>query len=75
MTGQVNASMNNLSQDSFNKLVTIFLMSFFALMYTLSWLTGKPLDWQALLTFIIPSLNHVVHVLTSTTNNTQGVTS
>ena len=54
----------NISQDSFNKLVTIVLMTFFMGMYVVSFITGKHLDVEGMLGFLIPTLNHVVHQIT-----------
>lgn len=55
----------NISQDTFNKMVTTALLVFFMVMYTISFLTGKTIDWQVLLGFIIPTVNHIAHQVTA----------
>lgn len=55
-----------MSQDTFNKLVTTFLMLFFACVYVYSLITGHTIDWQQLLGFIVPTINHIVHQISGT---------
>jgi len=63
----------NISQDTFNKILTMLLMVFFMTMYVASWLTGKVVDWQLLLTFLIPIVNNAVHQLTATQVTTKNI--
>lgn len=53
-----------MSQETFNKILTIMLFLFFMTVYIVSFVTGKPIDTSGLLTFIVPSLNHVIHQIT-----------
>ena len=54
-----------MSQDTFNKIITITLFAFFMVMYTIGFITGRTIDWNQLLVFIVPTLNHIVHQYTS----------
>lgn len=56
----------NLSQDQFNKLITLLLFTFFMVMYVISFVTNKPIDWQAMIAFVIPTANHIAHQITGT---------
>ena len=53
-----------MSQDTFNKIITITLFAFFMVMYTIGFITGRTIDWNQLLVFIVPTLNHIVHQYT-----------
>lgn len=53
-----------MSQDLFNKIVTIVLLAFFMTMFVVSFITNKPLNVQDMLAFLIPTVNHVVHQIT-----------
>lgn len=48
----------NISQDTFNKLVTITLLIYFMMIYTLSFILNKPLDIPSLMGFFFPLLAH-----------------
>lgn len=63
----------NLSQDAFNKVVTTSLMLFFMVMYVVSFVTGKNIDWTGLLAFIVPTVNHIVHQVTASQIQTKNV--
>ena len=56
----------NITQDTFNKLVTSFLFLFFAGIYIYSLVTGKSVNWQELLGFLVPTLNHIAHQYSGT---------
>ncbi len=53
-----------MSQDTFNKLLTLGLFVFFCTMYVISFITGKSLNISEILTFLVPTLNHIVHQIT-----------
>jgi len=63
----------NISQETFNKIITVILFSFFMVMYALSWYTGKNVDWQALLTFLVPTMNHIMHQYTQNRVETKNI--
>lgn len=48
----------NITQDTFNKLVTITLLIYFMIIYTLSFILGRPLDIPSLMGFFFPLLAH-----------------
>ena len=54
----------NISQDTFNKIVSIILFSYFLVMYTISYISGKPLGIESALTLAVPTLNHIIHQVT-----------
>jgi hypothetical protein len=56
----------SISQDTFNKMITLLLFFFFMAMYVISFVTSKPIDWQAMIAFIIPTANHIAHQITGT---------
>ena len=66
-----------MTQDNFNRLYTLFLTSFFMVLFVYVTFTGKVIDWQALSLFLIPTLNHIAHQFTaaSITNETIKATS
>lgn len=53
-----------MSQVAYNRLVTTILLLFFMVNYVLFYLTGKVVDWQVLVGFIVPTINHIVHQIT-----------
>lgn len=53
--------MFSMSQESFNRVVTLILFAFFLVIYVLSFIMNRMVDWQSLLVFIVPTLNHVVN--------------
>jgi hypothetical protein len=61
------------SQEVFNKIITMILFAFFMVMYTISFLTGKSVDWQMLLTFLVPTLNHIMHQYTQARVTTKNI--
>ena len=63
----------SLTQETFNKLITASLMLFFMIMYVLSFITGKTVDWNQLLVFIVPTLNHIVHQITQNQLTTKNI--
>lgn len=58
-------SLASISQDTFNRYMTIVLTAFAVAAYTYSQVTGKPVNMESILTFTVPTLNHIVHVFTS----------
>lgn len=54
----------NISDDTFNKALTLLLLLYVMAMYTISYFTGKPLDLYNLLVFIAPLFNNIVHLVT-----------
>lgn len=56
----------NISQDTFNKCVTIILFAYFLTMYTISYFTGKPLNIDSAIALAVPTFNHVIHQITQT---------
>lgn len=59
----------NISQDTFNKLVTTTLLVYCMFMYTLSFITGKPLDLNSFLVLVAPLVAHTTHLIANTVNN------
>jgi hypothetical protein len=55
----------NMSQDTFNKVVTLTLLVFCMGMFFASWLSGKPIDLQSFLILIAPILTHSIHLITN----------
>lgn len=53
-----------MSQDTFNKFLTISLFLFFVIVYLLSWLLQKPIDLINIVVFLIPGFVHAVHLFT-----------
>lgn len=62
-----------MSQDLFNKIITLVLFAFFMTMYVISFITGKQVDWNQLLVFIVPTINHIVHQYTQTQVTTKNI--
>lgn len=56
-----------MKQDDFNKFYTIFLTVFFMVMYIWSFVTGKHVDVETILTLAVPMISHVLHLTTRTT--------
>lgn len=54
----------NITDDTFNKMLTIILLLYVMVMYTVSYITGKPLDLYNLLAFLAPLFNNIVHLVT-----------
>ena len=54
----------NITDDTFNKALTLMLLIYVMVMYTVSYLTGKPLDLYNLLAFLAPLFNNIVHLVT-----------
>ena len=65
----------NISQDSFNKIVTIVLFTYFLVMYTISYFTGKPLNLDSAIALAVPTLNHVIHQITQAQVATKNIES
>ena len=66
-----------MTSESFNRYVTLGLFLFFGALYIVSFATGKSLDWQALIAFVIPMVNHIVSQVTTTqlaTKRVEGAT-
>ncbi len=62
-----------MSQDTFNKLVTSFLLVFCATLFTLAWWTGKAIDLRSFLVLIAPILAHTVHLVTDNMVNIKAI--
>ena len=54
----------SMSQDTFNKIVTMMLMVYCMGMFAISWYTGKSLDLNGFLILLAPILTHLGHVVT-----------
>ncbi len=51
-------------QDTFNKLVTVVLLLYTMIMFTLSWWLGKPLNLESFFVLIAPLVTHTLHIVT-----------
>src|SRR6266568_2691336 len=49
-----------ITQDTFNKVLSLILILFFMTLYTFSFITGKEVNWTILLTLIVPMINNAV---------------
>ncbi len=65
----------NISQDAFNKIITILLFLFFMAVYIFSLVSGKTVNWEMLLTFLVPTINHIAHQYTTTAIATKSIDS
>lgn len=61
-----------MKQDTFNRGYTIFLTLLFAGTFIYSMMTGKHIDLSTYLPFIVPTINHAMHLITRTTIITTG---
>lgn len=61
------------NQDASNKIIVYILLIFFMTMYTISFVTGKPLDLRGMLGFLLPILTHGSHLLTNFLNQKTSV--
>jgi len=52
------------TDDTFNKILTLSLLLYVMVMYTISYITGKPLDLYNMFVFIAPLLNNTIHLVT-----------
>jgi hypothetical protein len=55
----------NITQDAFNKLVTLILLIYVMIMFSASWYTGKPIDLNGFLTLTAPIITHTVHLISN----------
>ena len=55
----------NMSQDAYNKLVTLVLLTYTLVMATLSWVYNKPFDLSTELTILTPILAHSIHLVSN----------
>lgn len=53
----------HISQDDFNKLVTMIMLVYFMVMYSASFITGRHLDILDALSFLIPVITHTTHLI------------
>jgi hypothetical protein len=60
--------MVNIDQDTFNKMLTLITLVFVMILYTWSWVSGKPLDMAGLSAFLFPLLIHVTHLTSNAVN-------
>lgn len=65
----------NMSQDTFNKLITIYLFLFISAVFLYGMISGKTVDWQLFLGFIVPSATHAVHLITGAQLTTENIKS
>lgn len=56
----------NISQDTFNKIITLGLFIYTCTIFLISFLTGKAVDWQTLFVFVLPTLTHLAGQITNT---------
>lgn len=52
-----------MSQDTFNKIVTVFFLGSTMTLVYLSWWTGKPIDITGFLSLLIPVATHISHIV------------
>lgn len=55
----------NISQDTFNKLVTFSMLIYFMAMFAISYFLGRPLDIASIAAFLVPMVTHTTHLLTA----------
>ncbi len=53
-----------MSQETFNKIVTIILLVYFMSLYAASWIMNKPVDIAGLAAFLVPIVTHGLHIVT-----------
>lgn len=61
-----------MSQDMFNKVVTLTLLLFTMIMFALSWYTGKPIDLNGFLILIAPIITHTTHLVSNKFSDKMG---
>jgi len=54
-----------MSQDTFNKIITLSLLLYCMSMYLLSWLFVKPIDLEGFLILITPLIAHTIHLVSN----------
>ena len=52
-----------MSQDSFNKLVTLILLGYTMLMFTLAYVMNRQLDLQGFFIIIAPLVSHAIQLV------------
>jgi len=57
--------MLNMSQDTFNKFITLTLLLYTMIMFSASWYTGKPIDLTGFLTLTAPLITHTIHLISN----------
>jgi hypothetical protein len=62
----------SISQDTFNKLITLMLLLYTMIMFSLSWYTGKALDLNAFLILVAPLITHTTHLISNKFSDKQG---
>lgn len=65
--------MINISQDDFNKIMTLLLLVFFMVMYSISFITNRPLNITGMLGFLLPIITHSGHLFTNFLNSKTSV--
>lgn len=65
--------MINMSDATFRRLVTVYLVVFFSAIYIISWATNRLVDWQSLLVFIVPTVAHAIDQITQTQLATKSI--
>jgi hypothetical protein len=58
------------NQDVFNKVITLSILFFFMIMYIVSFVTGKSVNVENLLGFLLPVITHSTHLVYNARVNT-----
>lgn len=53
-------------------LVTLSMLLFFMVMFTVSFIMNRPLDLAGLLGFMIPMVTHTTHLISNAVSNANG---
>lgn len=54
-----------MSQDLFNKIVTLSMLLYSMIMFALSWYTGRAIDLNGYLIIAAPILTHGTHIVSN----------
>lgn len=63
-----------MKQATFNNITTIYYILFFSAIYVWAFVTGKHVDIEAVLTFLVPTVNQIVHIYYRTRNGVENAT-
>lgn len=63
-----------MKQATFNNVTTVYYILFFSAMYVWAFMTGRHLDVEAVLTFLVPTVNQIVHIYYRTRNGVVNAT-
>jgi hypothetical protein len=61
------------SQDTFNRLITVAFLSSTMTLVWLSWWTGKPIDITSFLSLLVPVATHISHIIVRSKDHTTDV--